>query len=121
MKYFSEAWIRGDLTDEQWSAVRDAYWARIEELKPQLSPEVRELATNISLHDGLIRRVALDRAARSFSISLRCGDLQIGYFDLDLAYADVDLNLLDPGVLEAIATDTATELLYDEIDLARVS
>jgi len=59
----------------------------------------------------------MDRAARSLTISLRCGDLQVGYFDVDLAYADVDLNLLDPGVLEAIATDPKTELLYSEIDL----
>ena len=77
-----------------------------------------ELGTNkINLHDGLIRCIALDRAARSLSISLRCGDLQVGYFDADLVYADVDLKLLDPDVLDAVATDPATELLYHEIDL----
>ncbi len=117
MKYFSEAWATGGLTDEQYDALSDAYSARIEEIKPQLSPELRELATNTNLHDGKVRRIALDRPARSLSISLRCWDLQSGFFDVDLAYADVDLNLLDAGVLQAIATDPATELLYEEIDL----
>ena len=119
MKYFSEAWATGGLTDEQYEALSDAYSARIEEIKPQLSPELRELATNISLHDGLVRHIALDRPAQRLSIRLRDGDLQVGYFDVDLDYASVDVNLLDAGVLQAIATDPATELLYDEIDLDR--
>jgi Protein of unknown function (DUF4085) len=119
MKYFLDGWISGNHTDEQSSAVREAYWARIEEIKPHLSPEVRELTTNINLHDGLIRHIALDRAAQCLSISLRCGDLQVDYFDVDLVYADVESNLLDMRKLQVIATDPASELLYDEIDLGR--
>ncbi|HZF10213.1 MAG TPA: hypothetical protein VFE33_15600 [Thermoanaerobaculia bacterium] len=117
MRYFSEIWSSGDLTEEQGSAIRDAYWARIEALKPQLSPAVRKLAVDINLHDGLIRCVTLDRGARILTISLRCGDLQIGYCDVDLSYVDVDTDRLDVGMLRAIATDTETELRYDEIDL----
>ena len=95
-----------------------AYAARIQEIRPQLSPELIELATNkINLHDGLIRRIALDRPARSLSINLRCGDLHVGYFDVDLVYADVDLDRVDPDLLNAIAADPTTELLYHEIDL----
>jgi hypothetical protein len=106
MKYFTKAWARGGLTDEQWLANIEAHRARIEEITPQLPPHVRKLAThNINLHDGLIRRVALDRPARRLAISMRCGDLQVGYFDIDLAYSDVDLNLLNAKVLKAIARD----------------
>jgi hypothetical protein len=118
MKYFTEAFAFGGLTDEQFFAAKEAYAARIEDIKSQLSPEMSELATStVNLHDGLIRHVALDRPARRLSLGLRCGDLQVGYFDVDLVYADVDLNLLNSAVLEAIATDPETELLYNEIDL----
>jgi hypothetical protein len=118
MKYFTEAFAFCGLTDEQCLAAIEAYAARIEDIKSQLSPELSKLATStVNLHDGLIRHVALDRPARSLSLGLRCGDLQVGYFDVDLVYADVDLNLLNSAVLEAIATDPETELLYNEIDL----
>jgi hypothetical protein len=117
MKYFTEAFVFGGLTDDQCLVASDTYRARLEEIEPQLSPEVRELATSMNLHDGLIRHVALDRAARSLSLGIRRGDLQVGYFDVDLAYADVDLNLLNPAMLEAIAADPKTELLYNEFDL----
>jgi hypothetical protein len=117
MKYFSETWCSGDLTEEQSLAIRDGYWARIETLSPQFPATVRELATGINLHDALVRQVTLDRARGTLTISLRCGDLQKGYFDADLAYRGVEMAGLDPGTLRAIATDPNTELLYDEVDL----
>ena len=91
MKYFTDG-----LTDEQWLANQAAYRARIEEIMPQLSPELRKLATyDINLHDGLIRGITLDRTARNLTVSLRCGDHQNGYFDVDLAYSDLEIELLD--------------------------
>ena len=120
MRYFTQAWQTGSLTDEQHDASLAANGARIEEIKPQLPPDLKKLATyEINLHDGLMRRITLDRPAGTLTIGLRCGDLQVGYFDVDLAYADVDLKMLDPDVLKAIATDPETELLSSEIDLAQ--
>ena len=87
MKYFTEAFSFCGLSDEQCFAAREAYAARIEDIKSQLSPELSELATStVNLHDGLIRHVALDCPARSLSLGLPRGELQVGYFDVNLIY-----------------------------------
>ena len=116
MKYFSPAWDQGDLTDEQEAAIRDAYWAKVAVLEQQWPPEIRELA-HTNLHDGLIRRISLDEAAQRLEIWLRCGDLQVGYFDVTLVYRGLDTERLDRGLLRAIATDPETEVRYDEVDI----
>jgi hypothetical protein len=68
VKYFTEAFAFCGITDEQRLAAIEAYAAKIEDIKSQLSPELSELATStVNLHDGLIRHVALDRRARSLS------------------------------------------------------
>src|SRR5512133_1396706 len=106
MKYFSVNWLTNpEISNAESAAVRDAYWAEIEAIKTNLSPTVLQLATKIELHDGLVRYFELNRIANRLTIALRCGDLQVGYFDVDVIYLDIDFLALDLDLLKDIATD----------------
>ncbi len=110
------------MPDGERRAVASAYGDHVRQLKPVLPPALYALASEVSLHDGLIRAVTLDRIACSLHLVLRCGDLDRGYFDLDLKYAAVDLENTDAGAWRSVATlqdDTGShcaELLRDEVD-----
>lgn len=112
MHHFTRQWHSGE--DE--SDPRDAYWAHVDAIESELPEPVRRLARDVNLHDGLIQRVQVDRPADSVSLELRCGDCQVGYFDLELVYAGVDWDRSELSELTAIADDPDTEALYDEVD-----
>jgi hypothetical protein len=117
MKYFTREWASGDLSDEQCEEVQASYRRHIESLLPRLPASVVELEKQVSLHDGLVRRVVVDLPARQLTMELRCGDLQVGYRDVDLIYSGVEFATLDLTELASVARDRQTELLYDEFDV----
>ncbi len=117
MKYFAREWATGELSDEESERIVSDYWVHIDTLLPSLPPAVAALARDINLHDGLIHRVLVQPEQRRLELELRCGDLQVGYFDLDLIYSEVRMDLLDIPLLQALARDRQTEVLYDEVDL----
>ena len=124
MNYFTPAWHSGELDDEVVEkSIRD-YKRHLARLLPSLPPEVQRLATRISLHDGLLWEALVDRGQARLRLTLRCGDLQVGYFDLELEYAGVSFSL---GAIEALRRLSAARLhrpwlpyfgeaLYDEVD-----
>lgn len=116
MKYFTQEWAEG-LEEDEAARVRGRYWARIDAIRAELSPEVRRLALEVNIHDGLVRRIEFDRRSRRLTLALRCGDLQVGYSDVDLIYDDVDVDRLDRAALQAAAEDPRSEALYDEVDV----
>ncbi|CAG0926777.1 hypothetical protein TFLX_00185 [Thermoflexales bacterium] len=105
------------MSDEQWVQVEDAYKRHIESLLPNLPIPIAELVERVSLHDGLIYRVVVDRLTRRLTLKLRCGDLQVGYQDVDLLYSGVEFARLDLLTLTSVVRDRRTELLYDEFDI----
>jgi hypothetical protein len=117
MKFFTREWANGELPDDEWAETAAAYRRHLDLLLPSLPESVARLAREINLHDGLIRRVSVDRRADELVLNLRCGDLQTGYFDLDLVYLGVDLSSVDLVTLANCARDPETELVYDEVDL----
>ena len=105
------------MPDDEWAESVAAYRRHLDTLLPSLPESVARLAKDANLHDGLIRRVSVDRRGGKLVLNLRCGDLQTGYFDLDLIYLGVDLSSVDLATLAHCARDPRTELLYDEVDL----
>lgn len=105
------------MSDEYWKEVQSSYRQHIESLVPILPKSIAELVKRVSLHDGLICRVAPDQKVGQLILELRCGDLQIGYSDVDIIYSGVDFAALDLVVLAAIARDRQTEVLCDEFDV----
>lgn len=116
MKYFTRAWATGGLTDADYESVLPSYRRHFDRIEGSLPAGLITLARELSIHDGLIRRVVVDRQADTLALELLCGDLQIGYFDLDLVYGQVDWGVVDIIALARRAEDRDTEILYDEVD-----
>ncbi len=117
MKYFTRAWASGDLSDTEQEQILESYQEHLSRHRSVLSGNIAKLATRISLHDGLVRRVVIDRRTVELKLELLCGDNQVGYFDLDLTYRGVQWDGFDLEVLERRARDRRTEILYDEVDV----
>lgn len=117
MRFFTRAMLSGELADAEVDSRSKAYQQRIDSLMDALPKDIAEL-TRINLHDGLIRRVTVDNEAHLLSLVLRCGDLQVGYFDVDLHYSGITLTTQQLQVLSRRAHDRHTEILADEIDMA---
>ncbi len=118
MKFFSREWASGEMCDSEGDEMIVAYERHIDHVATRLPASARCLARELNLHDGLIRRVTYDKAGRELRLELRCGDNQLGYFDLDLTYLGAILDRSDVAVLREVARDAETELWYDEVDLA---
>jgi hypothetical protein len=116
MKWFTRQWQSGDPSDDESEKVVAAYWAHVESLLPRLPATVRALAQGMSLHDGRIRRCLVDSPGSKITLTLRCGELASGYFDLELTYCDVVMLGKTLKQLKSVAGDPSTEALYDEID-----
>jgi hypothetical protein len=71
------------------------------------------------VHDGLIRSVTVDRTRQVLELQFRCGDREIGYFDLALFYFQVRMENRDLSELKGIAEDPKSEALYDEVDVGK--
>ena len=112
MNYFTPEWHRGYVEEHPGKKYRE----HLLPLLRQWPTPVRMLANSISLHDGFICKFAWDTQKATLFLRLRCGDLQVGYFDLNLHYFGVLLSPLDWGNLLAISTSRMCSALYDEVD-----
>ena len=117
MKFFSAAWCKGQLANATAAARLEAYWKHVDTLAARLPATVYALGKGVNIHDGRFRAVQLIRLHRRIEMTLRCGDNQVGYFDLTLGYGFVDLRRTDTTVMKRIVDDPACEVLYDEIDV----
>lgn len=124
MKFFTPAWHSGALDSKGPDTVFDDYRRHLAPLLPSLPPDVQTLAST-NLHDGLLFHLVTNGDA--LQLSLRCGDLQVGYFDLALDYSGVLPSAEFKETLEEIAPVTSrraakrntrcSEALYSEIDV----
>lgn len=118
MKYFTRGLAGGEFTDEESEAVVAAYHRHLQEITPRLPPELVRLATEIQLHDAVIDRVRINRAAKTLNLSLLGGDLdQPQYCLVELAYSGAGLGDGPVEVLRRCARDRETTILDHEIDI----
>lgn len=110
MRYFTRAWVEGELLDDVAEAVPDKYRAHVDLL--DLPPPLAALA-DADVHDGRILEV--DQDADKLSLRLRVGDLHRGYAGLRLDYLDASLGSESRAALDA-AQGSETEVLYAEVD-----
>ena len=115
MQFFTREVLRSS-EDGMWEATIRAYEAHLNRIAPLLPGTVWTLARGVNVHDGLIRSVEIRTKRRTLKLALRCGDVQVGYFDLDLAYEGVDWAASNLRDLASIARNVRTEALYDEVD-----
>jgi len=116
MKFFTREWANGTLEEGESRRLERSYDLHLTSIMPKLPRDAQLLASEISIHDGLIKNIKVDRSTRTISLELICGDIQKGYFDLDILYRDAKLIEMDINTLETLTKDQRTELLYDEFE-----
>jgi hypothetical protein len=109
MKFFTREWAG--------KAVPKAYQAHLSKLLPRMPATVRAPAQGVNIHDGRLRAATLDRAHHTLTLSMRCGDNRVGYFDLELVYYEAVLSDGDVVALREVSRDLEAEAQYDELDL----
>ena len=68
MKYFTTKWWAGDVEDTD--AVIASYARYIDSIRSRLTPDLRSLHDEVSLHDSKIRRFTVDVPSQTVSITL---------------------------------------------------
>jgi hypothetical protein len=113
MKFFTRAWINGEVTDEPSAALPSAYWRYLATLR--LPPTIVALS-KLNPHDAYVLAVDYQPERSLLTLRLRCGDLQRGYSDVTIAFSDVTVDLATLDTLRRAARPAPVEVLYDEID-----
>lgn len=116
MKYFTQEWHEIYPDNNSTNQIRKAYHDHLISILPGLPTMLQELALSTNLHDGIFRRVCWDSINRNLEFGLRCGDLQVGHFDLDIVYMSITQSDADVREIVSCAENSETEILYDEID-----
>jgi len=117
VRFFTRAWHAGETSDEEATAVAEAYREHRASVQPKLPERLGTFVETIDIHDARVREIRLDASTATLQVDLRAGDLQAGYFDLGIRYGGVDLAALDRTMLASIAQDPHAEALYDEVDV----
>ena len=117
MKFFTRDWFNGEMPDEEHEKAVPNYWSYFDSISKKFPYNILNLAKEISIHDGLIRKIIVDRTSTSIHLLLRCGNWQVGYFDLDIIYSGVLCNLSDIGAFESLSKNSESEIPYDEFDI----
>jgi len=58
--------------------VLDLFGERISTLLPRMPATIRASAQGVNIHDGRLCAATLGRARHTLTISMRCGDNQVG-------------------------------------------
>jgi hypothetical protein len=114
LKFFTPEWHGGKMSDEDAERIPAAYEAYIRSLNPSLPDDALRLVHDISLHDGLLRRMR--RGSGMLEVVIRAGDQQTGYFDAELTYSGAEVSPPEERFLESVVGRRDVELLYDEFD-----
>lgn len=111
MRYFTldayHQWHKCE--DDEDSACREAsdrYARHLEQLQGVLPGEVLALARLPGVDDGLVVRAQKDEQSSSLRLTMRCGDLVMGYYDLVLSYENASISPEHDQVLAWVARST---------------
>ena len=117
MRYFTRGWANGDLSDDEYARMPEAYARRLAEIAPRLPAAMLKLAREISLHDGLIARMRWRPNSKELTMTLVTGSVGPGYRTTTLTYVGALLGKSRIEALRNAGLDRETQLLYDEVDI----
>ena len=114
MRFFTPALFAAFDADELalYRAAAHAYDEHLTTLRGVLPEGVLALTEPSGMEDGLIVRVEHDRFWNELTLTLRCGNLIVGYYDLFLFYEKAEV--VHDEVLTRIARTTLSDRRYDE-------
>ena len=108
-----------DPEDESaWRAFFKACQRHHESLKGRVPEHALALLNLEGVDDGLLAEANYNRAERTLKLVLRCGHLQMGYYDLILRFHDAELSPRNRRILRQIAETTQSCRIH-EFDLYR--
>jgi hypothetical protein len=115
MRWFTrEGWHAADDDSDPPQAVAE-YWAHVRGIESLLPTAVAESA-HINLHDGFIRDYSAIQP-RQATLSIFCGDLQLGYQTVDFHYQAPELIGTTPSEIVEVFAQQPLEILAHELDL----
>ncbi len=91
---------------------RDRFAEHLELIKSELPENLQAIAPAYFVDDALVAQVRANVGDRSLKLTLRCGNIPNGYFDLVLRYEGVDYSEGLLAQVERIALRTRTRLRY---------
>lgn len=100
------------------------YQSYLESLRGVLPSHVLALAHLAGTDDGLIVKASHNRDTQILEVTLRCGDLIMGYYDLVLHYEDAEISPQHERILAHTARTTKSERVHEsdlwvhEIDIS---
>ena len=110
MKFFTlEAYNYDDddqASVEAWCQSYDSYEGHLARIKGILPDSLLEISGQDVFDDGLITRVRYYREKQRLELLMRCGNLQIDYYDMVLAYEGARISAEHDRVLATIARTT---------------
>jgi hypothetical protein len=117
MKFFKKDLYIGNLSEKELEGRFSNYQEHLRTIEASLTHNLRKFFKTENIHDGLTRSMVIDRAAARIQWNLRCGDLQVGYYDLDITFQNVTVSDSFVTHVRKVINSAEAELLYDEIDL----
>ena len=111
MKYLTRDWYDAGHDDDTYFAYRRF----LTSMSDRFDAPMLALALS-DLHDARFLDVTHDAQSRALAVRLRIGFKRIGYADLHLRYDAVELSAAGADPAELLA-DTATEVIYHEVDV----
>jgi hypothetical protein len=122
MKFFTvdvyNSWYSTYKDGSTLEAASHDYDEYLESLKGILTDRLLTLARLPGVDDGLVVEVKHDQNQRTIALTLRCGHVQMGYYDLVLQYEGAKISAHDEQTLAQIARTTRDEVRHQS-DLYR--
>ena len=91
---------------ESWRSCYEGYQDHVLKMRGALPDSVLEISGQDVFDDGLVTRVRHDREKQALELRLRCGNLQIGYYNMLLTYSAARISVEHDRVLATIARTT---------------
>lgn len=120
MRWFTDDWARGRMSDEQSERVVENYRAHLRQIAARATGTVEALARMddpaLDLSDGLIDSVHIDTTAALITLRLVQGDVENGYRTLELRATDATLCAPSPQELADAMAHPQCEIWYWELE-----
>ncbi|CUU38537.1 MAG: hypothetical protein K6U12_10030 [Armatimonadetes bacterium] len=108
--------IRKPNNDEDltaWRAFFEACRRHHESLRGRLPEHALELLNLQGVDDGLLVEAVYERKTRTLQLTLRCGHLLMGYYDLTLVFREASLSPHSRTTLRRIAETTKGDGIWE--------
>jgi hypothetical protein len=117
MKFFTKSFYTGRLTEKEFANKIIQYQENLHSIDPFITDEIKKFIKEVNVHDALTKKICINRNPGDLRLELRCGDLQVGYYDVHVSFKEVKISDVVINRWREILNDKDVEILADEINL----